>query len=97
MNIGTVITQIRKEKKISQKELSRLSSISQTYISQIEAGNRNPTLDVLQSIGDVLGVPYQVIAFLSLDEDSIPEAKKAQYKLIEPTIKALIEKHFISK
>lgn len=95
MNIGSTISILRKRKKISQKQLSELSHISQTYLSQLESGNRNPSVEVLQAIGQVLEIPYQVIAFLSLDEDSIPLHKREQYKIIEPTLKGLIETHFI--
>lgn len=95
MNIGSTIRLLRKKKKISQKELSELSNISQTYLSQLESGKRNPSIEILQSIGEVLEIPYQIIAFLSMDEDSIPMNKREQYKVIEPTLKGLIETHFI--
>ena len=99
MNIGITIRKIRKRKKLSQKELSRISNISQTYISQIESGEKNPSIAIIEKIGDVLNVPFQIISFLSLDNDisSIPESKQESYKQIEPAVKAMIEEFFFTE
>ena len=96
MNIGITIRELRKRKNLSQEELSGLTNISQTYISQIESGKKTPTLDVLQTIGEKIGVPFQIISFLSLNEDAIPEGKREHYKAIEPAVKAMIKEYFLA-
>jgi transcriptional regulator with XRE-family HTH domain len=53
--IGSEIRRVRKEKKISQVQLSESSGISQTYISEIESGKRLPTLNVLHKLTKGIG------------------------------------------
>jgi ribosome-binding protein aMBF1 (putative translation factor) len=40
---------------LSQRQLSELSNVSQTYISQVEQGKRNLTLDLLAQLAAHLG------------------------------------------
>lgn len=55
--IGSKIRSIRKNKGISQKELSRKSGISISYIQQLEYEiKENPSLDILTSIANALDV-----------------------------------------
>ena len=66
MLVGNAIKTIRKQKKIQQQELSKICNISQTYLSQIENNKKQPNLNILELIGDKLGIPIPVILFLSL-------------------------------
>ncbi len=50
----------RKEKNITQKELSVLTGISQAYLSRIENGTANPSFNTLLKIAKVLGKKLQV-------------------------------------
>ena len=95
MNIGITIRELRKRKNLSQEELSGLTNISQTYISQIESGKKIPSLEVLQTIGEKIGVPVEIISFLSLDKDSIAEHKREHYKFVEPALKAFVKEFFL--
>lgn len=55
--IGSKIKKIREEKKnISQKELANLTNLDATYISKIEAGKKNITIDTLSAICSALGI-----------------------------------------
>lgn len=47
---------IRKDKQMSQFDLSEATKISQAYISQLEAGLKQPTLGVLQKLSKALNV-----------------------------------------
>jgi transcriptional regulator with XRE-family HTH domain len=95
MNIGITLRNIRKRKGLSQQDLALKANISRTYISQIEKGECNPTIDILDSICKVLEIPFPILSFLSLDIKSIPENKREDYLKIEPAIIAMIEKFFI--
>ncbi len=97
MNIGITIKRIRKRRNISQKELSMLSKVSQTYISQIESGEKNPSIDLLEKLGVALNIPYEIISFLSLDINSIPESKRDYYKNIGPAVNAMVEEFFFTE
>ncbi|MBA7571428.1 hypothetical protein ES708_13191 [subsurface metagenome] len=45
---------LRKEKKLTQKELAKLIGDKQSNISRLESGNYNPTLSKLKKIADCL-------------------------------------------
>jgi len=47
---------LRTKQKSSQSELSRLSSVSQTYISELEANKKQPTYPILKKLAAALGV-----------------------------------------
>ncbi len=51
--IGQLIT-LRKEKKLTQKELAELIGDKQSNISRLESGNYNPTIAKLKKIADCL-------------------------------------------
>jgi len=56
--LGDFLKEKRKEKRMSLRELSRRSGISQPYLSQLETGkNDNPSIDILQKISKGLEVP----------------------------------------
>lgn len=49
---------IRLKKRMTLKDISMITGISDAYISQLENGKKaNPTKEVLQKIADALGVP----------------------------------------
>lgn len=56
MDIGKRIEGIREEVGLSQSALARAIGISQSAISQIEAGERNPSFDMLRQIAKALNV-----------------------------------------
>ncbi len=47
---------LRTKQKLSQAELSRRSSVSQTYISELEANKKQPTYPILKKLAAALGV-----------------------------------------
>jgi len=56
------LKKLREEKEMSQFYLAKISNISQTYISQVESGNRNVSLDVLEKFAIALNV--ELVNFL---------------------------------
>lgn len=58
--IGEAIKKRRKELKITQPDLAELAKISVNTLYKIERGEGNPTLDVLEKIGDVLGLELKL-------------------------------------
>ena len=53
--ISDMIISERKQQKLTQKQLSQLTGISQANICNIEKGTSKPTIDSLKKIGDALG------------------------------------------
>jgi transcriptional regulator with XRE-family HTH domain len=95
MKIGETIKKIRKEKGITQINFSKKCGISQTYLSQIENNERNPTVDILERISNALEIPYPVLSFLSITEDIVPREKKDIYKRMEKVMFGLVEDVFL--
>ena len=56
MEIGKRIEEIREQVGLSQSALARAIGTSQSAISQIEAGDRNPSYDMLRQIAKALNV-----------------------------------------
>jgi DNA-binding XRE family transcriptional regulator len=54
--VGTRIRQKRKERGMTQEKLAFEAELSTHYLSQVEAGTRNPTLEVLYRLSIALHV-----------------------------------------
>lgn len=68
MNIGVVIRNIRKERKISQKELSEITGLSKTIISLFEKNRKFPSVDSVKKIGEALNTSTVMLYALSVEE-----------------------------
>lgn len=65
-NIGNKIRQIRKGKNIPQIELAVEIGIDRSYLSEIENGRTNPSINILYAISDALHV--NIIEFFQNNE-----------------------------
>lgn len=54
---GRNVRAARKEKGWTQEQLAFEAGIKRAYLSEIEGGKRNPTLDVVEKIAVALGAP----------------------------------------
>lgn len=54
--LGKRIVYLRKQRKMSQLQLSLISEINKNYISDLERGRRNPSLMILNKISTALKV-----------------------------------------
>lgn len=50
------LRKLRSESKLSQEELAHRSKIHQTYLSGLEGGKRNPSIEVLERLSAALNV-----------------------------------------
>ena len=78
---------------LKQVELAEKLGVSKSYVSEIEKGNRTPSLDVLQSYASAFDVPLSSILFFSEklgsnDAASSP-ADKAQHAIATKVIRFL--------
>lgn len=53
---GNRLKSLRKEKALSQEELALKSGLNRPYISGIEQGKRNVSLEVMEKLAEALGV-----------------------------------------
>ncbi|UVM05090.1 helix-turn-helix domain-containing protein [Pseudomonas laurylsulfatiphila] len=58
---GPAVRKHRESLRLSQEELADRAGIDRTYISGVERGARNPTLEVMQRIANALGSDLDVI------------------------------------
>ena len=55
MRIGTRIKLARTKRHITQAQLANRAELSQSYLSQIESGERTPSDELVDSLGRALG------------------------------------------
>ena len=67
-NIGKLISDLRKERNITQDDLAARLQITKQTISNYERGIRRPSYEALEAIADVLNVPMSF--FLTKDEQA---------------------------
>lgn len=71
MNIGNAIKLARTSKKLTLNDLATLSELSQSYLSLIESGKRDPSLSILEKISHALKMPVPILIFLGSEQDEI--------------------------
>ena len=59
--IGSEIRRIRKNRKISQKDLANMVGISEESLRRIENNHNNPRMDNFLEILEVLGIDFEII------------------------------------
>ncbi len=68
--LGLRIKEIRKRKGLSQEEVAEKAETSPNYLSRMERGTENPTLDMLIKISEALKVEIWEIFDFSHQENS---------------------------
>lgn len=56
MDVGKRITQLKEQKGMSTNLLANKAGVSQSYLRDVELGNKNPTVEMLSYICDALGI-----------------------------------------
>ncbi|MBN8933880.1 MAG: helix-turn-helix transcriptional regulator [Rhizobium pusense] len=59
--VGLNVLRIRRERSLSQEELSFQSGLTRAYLSGLEAGRRNPTIVSLSKLADARGLEVEDI------------------------------------
>ena len=106
--IGRTIKMYRQKQDMSQDELSEFADITVGYLSKIEKGQCHPSLDVLASISEVLGITVNDLFYdfdvshgsilarnimLCVEECTLKE-QELIYKIIK-TLMDFLDKHGI--
>ena len=71
VNVGKMISTIRRERGISQIELAELVGMSKQAISNYERGLREPDYVTLEAIADVLNVPVSMLISRERQRDAL--------------------------
>jgi transcriptional regulator with XRE-family HTH domain len=67
--VAATVRQFRKAKNMSQDDLAHVSGLDRTYISGVERGVRNITLESLEQIIKALEIPNSVFFKAVIEED----------------------------
>lgn len=57
--VGLRVRRLREQQGLSQEVLGERAKLHRTYVGSVERGERNPSLDVLHSLADGLGVQIE--------------------------------------
>lgn len=71
--LGKRIKKLREKKNLNQLEFSKILNISNTTLSQYEAGNRTPSDEIKEKVADYFGVSVDYL--LGRTEKSISEVE----------------------
>ena len=67
MKVGAKIKSIRIEKGLKQTELASMAGISNTYLSDIENGRTNPSVNTIEKLAKALEINLDWDVFLESD------------------------------
>ncbi|SFU82096.1 helix-turn-helix domain-containing protein [Alicyclobacillus macrosporangiidus] len=66
--LGAAIRQQRKDKKLTQEQLSASTDLSRSYLADIEAGRYAPSVDALSRIAQSLDMDLNIVKRLNAQE-----------------------------
>jgi transcriptional regulator with XRE-family HTH domain len=97
VNIGRAIRTCRAHKKLTQAALASRCNLSESYLSVIESGRREPTLSTLEVIAKGLEIPLSMLVFLGAESDELstmsPEIKEKLSSAILSLLQATTDDH----
>jgi transcriptional regulator with XRE-family HTH domain len=73
--LGQGIRQVREDRSLSQERLAELAGLHRTYVSSVEQGRRNLSIENIQKIAKALGVSMTEI--IQLCEDRLDRPKES--------------------
>ncbi len=71
--IGLAIRQVREDRNLSQERLAELAGLHRTYVSSVEQGHRNISIENIYKIANALGV--SITELIQLCEDRLDQPK----------------------
>lgn len=87
--LGSALRCIRVFHDLNQGEAAEKLGISRSYLSEIESGGKEPTLQLVQRYGEVFKLPASSILFFSENFDR-PGAHQAARRLVAGKMLALM-------
>jgi len=88
MRIGEAIRIARTRRGIRQGELAKRAGVSQSLVSMIENGHRDPTTELVERLCQAMEVPIQLVLLLACEPD---EGREEYRPALEKLGLAMIE------
>ena len=80
--VGKRIKEIRKARLLTQEQLAEKASLHSKYISSLECGNENPTLDVFVKLSEALEVGLIELFLVEHEQENPKDLKKTIQDLL---------------
>jgi len=81
--LGLKLKQLRQEKQLSLNELAEKSSLSVSYLNEIEKGKKYPKAEKIAQLAKALGVNYDELISLKLTKNLTPIAELIDSNILE--------------
>ena len=94
MNLGSALKEIRVRRGKTQIEVVEKVGLSQTYLSQIENGFKEPSPEMLRSLCKFYKMPVVAVVWMATESTDIPFKKRGAFIEIAPSVNELIESFF---
>ena len=78
INLSNRLTQLRKDAKLTQKQLGELLDVCPSTVAMYETNQRVPRLDKAKEIADLFNVPIEEIFYVT---DNLPGKKRNDSQL----------------
>ncbi|WP_083350547.1 helix-turn-helix domain-containing protein [Terriglobus roseus] len=90
MNYSKAIRVARSLADLSQGELADRANIDRSYLSLIESGKRQPTLDTIEKLAQALRMPFHLLSLLGISEADAQRAKPGQIESLSLALTELL-------
>lgn len=97
VKIGKFISELRKEKKLTQEQLAEKIGVTQKSVSRWETGKNMPDLSILQPLSAELGVTVSELLEGVKSESNEKSADEAIYQIIDYSLKSKAKRVFNHK
>ena len=81
--LGKTIRILRQAKSLKMTSVAKSSGVSVPYLSLVENGDRQPSLEVMRRIASTLGVPSEALVVMGMGGDTLQSNDKQTIALTD--------------
>lgn len=91
MNYGKGMMVARTKVGMSKRQLAKLVGVDASFITHIEMGRRKPSLDTMEKVAEVLGMPMPLLMLLSADPSELVGISTEQAAVLGDRLTGLLK------
>jgi transcriptional regulator with XRE-family HTH domain len=80
MDYGKGLEKARRNAGLSQRKLGQLAGLDPSYVSQLEAGKRRPSLEALEKLANAAAVPINVLFLMCAEDNDLTRLNQEKIK-----------------